>query len=139
MPHSLYHPLILQHSDFPVRYEKMADPDRVIEAYNQFCGDQFFLYLKFDGEVIADASFWGYGCALSKASASLLVSLLPEMDKTTFAKLHLPFQALVSPEENLPKITSLPEPLFVFQAARDFPARKKCVLLAWDELHAQWK
>ncbi|MEZ4773637.1 MAG: SUF system NifU family Fe-S cluster assembly protein [Bacteroidia bacterium] len=139
MSHSLYHPTILHHNDHPVRYEKMPDADRVVEAYNQFCGDQFFLYIKFEGEVIADASFHGYGCALSKASASLLVSLLPGMDKRTFEKLHQPFQALVSPEANFPQPTDLPEPLFVFQAARDFPARKKCVLLTWDELSRQWK
>ena len=129
----LYQEVILKHDREPVNYQKMEDPDLVFEAYNQFCGDQFNIYLKTSGREIEAASFHGYGCAISKASSSLLVKLLPGMTISEATLLYRNFMALV--EEKSPE--NLPEELYAFEAVREFPGRTKCVTLSWEELFTQ--
>jgi len=59
----------------------MADADRKVEGYNPLCGDHYTIYLKLDGDLIADVSFDGKGCAISKASASVMSSVLKGKSK----------------------------------------------------------
>ncbi|MEP6473770.1 MAG: Fe-S cluster assembly sulfur transfer protein SufU, partial [Gemmatimonadota bacterium] len=70
----LYQNLILDHNRSPRNYRVMEQPDRAAEGYNPSCGDQLTLWLKLDGDLITDASFQGNGCAISRASASLMTS-----------------------------------------------------------------
>ena len=69
----LYQGVILKHSQSPINYEKREDADIKIEAYNPLCGDQFKLFLETEGDVVKSIHFHGYGCAISKASTSILV------------------------------------------------------------------
>ena len=68
----LYQEVILDHNKSPRNFRAIADADRKIEGYNPLCGDHYTIYLKFAGEVIEDVSFEGAGCAISKASASVV-------------------------------------------------------------------
>ena len=130
----LYQEVILQHNDHPFNFYKMEDADHVLEAYNQFCGDQFYLYLNVQNDIITQASFHGYGCAISKASTSLLTQFIEGKDLKTARIACENFHSLVFPDQKPSEILSLPESFLAFEAAQAFPARKKCAILSWDEL-----
>ena len=72
----LYQELILEHSKAPRNYRELTTPDRKAEGYNPLCGDRFTVYLKMQGESIQDIGFQGSGCAISKASASMMTQSL---------------------------------------------------------------
>ena len=132
----LYKDVILKHSESPVHYYKMESADHTIEAYNPFCGDHFHLYLSMNKEHIQAASFHGYGCAISKASTSLLVENMIGKSLDEVDSLYPSFRKIVFPEETPEPLLKLPEAFYAFEAAQKFPARKKCTLLCWDSLHA---
>ena len=73
----LYNQIILERQKDLTGFEKREDAEVIIEAYNPVCGDKFNLYLDFEGKKVSKASYHGYGCALSKASTSLLIETLP--------------------------------------------------------------
>ncbi len=135
---SLYHPVILQHHSQPYHYEKREDATHILEAYNQLCGDQFNVYLNInEEEIIQEAYFHGYGCAISKASTSVLVSLI-EGKSLDQAKLLLhAFYHTVLPPDKRPEEKSriiFPEEFEAFAVAQKYPSRIKCATLSWDEL-----
>src|SRR5213075_1067827 len=72
----LYQEVILDHNKSPRNYRKIANPTRMIEGFNRLCGDHYTLYVDLKGDVIADISFEGQGCAISKASASVMSSVV---------------------------------------------------------------
>jgi len=131
----LYKTVILAHNDKPVNFFKQPDAAFVLEAYNQFCGDQFQLYFSIAAGKLQGVSFHGYGCAISKASTSVLVSLLEGKELAAAQALIRDFQAMIhSGQPLLPQ-----EELRAFEAARHFPGRQQCASLSWDELGAWLK
>src|SRR5262245_37018510 len=78
----LYQQVILDHSKSPRNFRKMENPNRTAQGHNPLCGDNISLYLIMDGEVIKDISFQGSGCAISKASASILTETIKGKSKT---------------------------------------------------------
>ena len=72
----LYQQVILDHNKSPRNFRKLEGANRTAEGYNPLCGDQFTVYVKFEDDVIKDISFQGSGCAISKASASLMTASL---------------------------------------------------------------
>lgn len=128
---ALYQGAIIEHSKRPRHYRKMDDADQLIEAYNPFCGDKFKLYFKLEEDTITDISFHGYGCAVSKASTSVLVSRLSGKSLTEVRLICRQFYAVVQDPE-LP--VGAPADFSAFRAARDFPARIKCATLSWDAI-----
>src|SRR5581483_11031569 len=68
----LYHDIIFDHNRKPRNFRKIQGANRMAEGHNPLCGDQITIYLNLDGEVIRDISFQGLGCAISKASASMM-------------------------------------------------------------------
>lgn len=129
----LYHKCILRHNDHPVNYEKREDADYVIEAYNPLCGDRFTLYLDIADGRVAEAHFFGYGCAVSKASTSVLVKKIRKLSLGEIEKLCEQFYSVVGQESaELP--AQADKELEAFAAAREFPGRLKCATLSWDEL-----
>ncbi|MEL6864518.1 MAG: Fe-S cluster assembly sulfur transfer protein SufU [Bacteroidota bacterium] len=128
----LYHELILQHNKRPLHYRKWPEAPVQLMAYNRLCGDQFKLYLSVEKGEIREASFHGYGCAISKAATSILVDLLigkslKEADKICAAYLE------IVEGKNLAKETKYPA-FEAFAAARDYPSRKKCASLSGEVL-----
>ena len=77
----LYQELILEHSKAPRNYRELPVATHSAEGYNPLCGDHFIVYLKMNGEVIEDLSFQGSGCAISKASASVMTQTLKGEEK----------------------------------------------------------
>src|SRR5688572_33350876 len=77
----LYQQVILDHNKNPRNYHDMADATSHVEGYNPLCGDHYTIYLKVDGEKIEEVSFTGSGCAISKASASVMSSTVKGKSK----------------------------------------------------------
>jgi nitrogen fixation NifU-like protein len=132
---ALYQEIILDHNRKPRNFKAMQGADRTIEGYNPLCGDHYTLYLKFDGETISDISFQGAGCAISKASASIMSSVLKGKSKGEAEHLFQLFHRLV--KGDLDAAAHLEElgKLAAFAGVSDFPARVKCASLAWHSMH----
>ena len=88
----LYQQVILDHSKSPRNFRKLETANRTAQGHNPLCGDNVTMYLQMEGEVIKDISFQGSGCAISKASASILTDSLKGKTKTEvkelFDKVH---------------------------------------------------
>jgi nitrogen fixation NifU-like protein len=130
----LYQEVILEHSKVPRNYREMKEADSKAEGFNPLCGDRFTVYLELDGEYIRDISFQGTGCAISKASASMMTQSLKGKTRAEADKVFERFHKLVTGHgqgsaEELGKLA-------VFSGVSEFPARVKCATLAWHTLEA---
>jgi nitrogen fixation NifU-like protein len=132
----LYQEVILDHNKQPRNFHKLEGATRTVEGYNPLCGDQLTVYVRLEDDVIKDISFYGSGCAISKASASLMTASVKgktrDEAEALFANVH---SMLTGTQE----ATADPEALgklAVLSGVREFPARVKCASLAWHTLHA---
>ncbi len=132
----LYQQVILDHNKSPRNFRKLEDANRDSEGYNPLCGDHLHLYLKMEGDVIQDIGFQGAGCAISKASASLMSSILKGKTKEEAEAMFKKFHDMVTGGMDAPPDTEGLGKLAVFSGVREFPARVKCATLAWHTLHA---
>jgi nitrogen fixation NifU-like protein len=130
----LYQEVILDHNRRPRNFRAMEGASRTQEGYNPLCGDRLTLYVKLDGDRIGDVSFQGTGCAISKASASLMTDAVKgktvEEARAMFDRFHE--MVTSSPESAVPEIGKLA----VLAGVREFPTRVKCASLAWHTLKA---
>jgi nitrogen fixation NifU-like protein len=130
----LYQDVILEHSKAPRNYRELPQANRKAEGYNPLCGDHFTLYVDLDGDKVRDISFQGSGCAISKASASMLTQVVKGKTRAEAQKLFDKFLHLVKGEgdgnqADLGKLA-------VFSGVCEFPVRVKCATLVWHTLHA---
>ena len=130
----LYQEVILDHNKRPRNFRALEDATHVAEGYNPLCGDRLSLYLKLDGDIITDVGFQGSGCAISKASASLMTDTLKGRDVKDARELFERFHRMVTTPtdvevEDLGKLSAL-------AGVREFPVRVKCASLAWHTLKA---
>jgi nitrogen fixation NifU-like protein len=131
----LYQEVILDHHKTPRNFQILEAANRHAEGYNPLCGDQITVYLQLEGDVIKDVSFQGTGCAISRASASMMTAALKGKTKAEAEALFEQFHHLVTTEENGADPADLGK-LAVFSGVREFPARVKCATLAWHTLRA---
>ena len=136
---SLYQEIILEHSRYPRNYGRLPQPTHHAEGYNPLCGDQVHLTLQVDGETIRDIRFEGQSCAICKASASVMTSLVKGLPLSEAEQLYEAFHTLLTAEE--PPTFSHIAPkyrdyLLAFGAVRNYPMRVKCATLPWHTLHA---
>ena len=130
----LYQQVILDHNKAPRNFRKIENPSKFAEGYNPLCGDKIKIYLSFDNEQISDISFQGSGCAISKASASLMTSMLKGKTRKEAEELFNRFHDLVTDKlGDNPEIEDLGK-LAVFAGVREFPIRVKCASLAWHTM-----
>ena len=129
----LYKTVILKHNKTPYHYEKQPSAAHHIEAYNPLCGDQFNLYLDLENGKIRQLHFHGYGCAISKASTSVLVKHLENKSIEEALELCGVFKQLTGPSEQQVKIIEIEE-LEAFETAKDFPSRLSCATLSWEAM-----
>jgi nitrogen fixation protein NifU and related proteins len=128
----LYQQVILDHNRKPRNFRTLANPSRAAEGYNPLCGDRLTVELALEGEVIRDIGFQGSGCAISKASASMMTADLKGKTVTKAEEAFERFRAMLTengPDAELGK-------LGVFAGVREFPSRIKCATLAWHTVHA---
>lgn len=132
---ALYQELILEHNRKPRNFREIENADRKIEGRNPLCGDQLTLWVKMDGDRIADAAFKGQGCAISKASASLMTAAVKGKTRAEAEDLFDRFHKLVMgqlPESEQASLGSLR----ALGGVSKFPLRVKCASLAWHALHS---
>jgi len=130
----LYQEVILDHNRRPRNFHALADASHQAEGYNPLCGDRVTLYVKLEGDVISDMAFEGSGCAISKASASLMTDALKGRTLQDARALFVRFHRMVTtptdqPVEDLGKLSAL-------AGVREFPVRVKCASLAWHTFKA---
>ena len=132
----LYQELILEHSKSPRNYREPATVNGKAEGYNPLCGDRFTVFLDVEGDRIRDIGFQGAGCAISKASASMMTQSVKGKTRAEAAKLFGQFHGLVSGRgANEGDLAELGK-LTVFSGISEFPARVKCATLAWHTLQS---
>ena len=131
----LYQEVILDHNRRPRNLGVLPDADRTAEGYNPLCGDRLSVSLKMDGDVIRDIRFQGSGCAISKASASLMTDSVKGQTLAEVQRLFDQFHTMVAGDGAPPPIEKLSK-LSVFAGVRDYPMRVKCATLAWHTLRA---
>jgi nitrogen fixation NifU-like protein len=132
----LYQEVVIDHSKKPRNFRKPEGANRSAEGINPLCGDEITVYLKLSGEVIEDIGFQGAGCAISKASASLMTAALKNK---TRAEAEALFQRVHSMVSEGPKSKVDPQELgklAVLSGVWEFPARVKCATLAWHTLRS---
>lgn len=130
----LYQEVILDHNRRPRNFRVLEHATHQAEGYNPLCGDRLSLFLTLDGDVITDVGFQGSGCAISKASASLMTDCVKGTAVADARALFDRFHRMVTtpPDvevEDLGKLSAL-------AGVREFPVRVKCASLAWHTLKA---
>lgn len=131
----LYQDLILDHNRAPQNFRRMEDANRRVEGVNPLCGDRLTVWLKVEDEVIKDATFQGSGCAISKASASLMTSAVKGKTRMEAEALFERFHRLVTEGMEQAEAESLGK-LAAFSGLSEFPIRVKCASLSWHALKA---
>ncbi len=123
----LYQEVILDHSKSPRNYTKLEDANRTAQGHNPLCGDHVTMYLHVDGNTVKDISWQGSGCAISRASASILTTAIKGKSvaevKSLFAQVH----DMVTTGKSNGDLGKLA----VFAGVHKFPARVKCAILPW--------
>ena len=132
----LYQEVILDHNKNPRNFHKMESATKVLEGQNPLCGDHYTLFLRIENDVIKDISFEGSGCAISKASASIMSSILKGKTRQEAERLYHLFHQVVTgeldPTERLAELGKLA----AFGGVSEFPVRVKCATLIWHTMHA---
>jgi nitrogen fixation NifU-like protein len=129
----LYQQVILDHNKNPRNYKELPAATAKVEGYNPLCGDHYTIYLQTEGETIRDVGFTGSGCAISKASASVMSSTVKGKTKEEADRLFDTFQKLVTGHAGELDAAELGR-LAAFSGVSEFPARVKCATLAWHTL-----
>jgi nitrogen fixation protein NifU and related proteins len=129
----LYQNVILEHNRSPRNYRPMPEADRHAEGNNPLCGDQVTVWVRLRGDVIEDVSFQGSGCAISRASASLMTSAVKGRTRGEAASLFDRFHRLVTGSLSPAESETLGK-LAVFSGVSEFPIRVKCASLSWHTL-----
>ena len=131
----LYQEVILEHSKAPRNYRELKEADKA-EGFNPLCGDHFTVYVQVDGDMIRDIAFQGSGCAISKASASMMTQSLKGKTKAEAEKLFEKFHTVVTGQATSNGNHTDLGKLAVFSGVSEFPMRVKCATLAWHTLQA---
>jgi nitrogen fixation NifU-like protein len=128
----LYQEVILDHSRHPRHYGPLEGANHKAEGHNPLCGDKVTIYLKLDADgCVADIGFEGKGCAISQASASMMVDMLKGRTGEEAQKLMDGFLHLVKGEDASGLSEDDRETLDVMGGISEFPMRVKCATLAW--------
>ncbi|MCX5761361.1 MAG: SUF system NifU family Fe-S cluster assembly protein [Gemmatimonadetes bacterium] len=130
----LYQSIILDHNRRPRNFRTMDDASVHADGVNPLCGDQLTVWLRLDGEQIADVSFQGSGCAISKASASLMTAAIKGKSKAEVEQLFQKFHGVVTGKH--PEDAASLGSLKALGGVSRFPLRVKCASLAWHAMHA---
>ena len=133
----LYQEVILDHNRRPHNFRRMDDADRVCEGYNPLCGDRLTLFVDLEGDRISELTFEGTGCAISRASASLMTDALKGRTIAEAQALFERFHELVTSPPDAPADTDGLGKLAVFSGVREYPTRIKCAVLSWHTLRAE--
>jgi len=132
----LYQQVILDHNKKPRNFRKLENANHTADGYNPLCGDQLTIYLDLEGGLVKEVGFEGSGCAISKASASMMTQAVKGKSKEQAENLFQEFHSMVTGELNEETDENNLGNLKIFAGVREFPVRVKCATLPWHTLHA---
>ena len=133
----LYQETILDHNRQPRNFGSLPACDHEAAGHNPLCGDKLNVYLTISGDTIVDIRFDGSGCAISKASASLMTEAVKGKSLAEVESLYGGFHELLTGDPSVRGEASVElGKLAVFEGVREFPVRVKCATLAWHTLQA---
>ena len=132
----LYQQVILDHNKKPRNFRKLENANHSAEGHNPLCGDQLTVYLDLENDMVKDVGFEGSGCAISKASASMMTQAVKGKSKEQVENLFNEFHSMVTGELNEETEDNNLGHLKIFAGVREFPVRVKCASLPWHTLHA---
>jgi nitrogen fixation NifU-like protein len=133
-PSELYQSVILDHNRAPRNFRPMPEATGHGEGYNPLCGDQLSVWLRQDGDRVTEVTFQGSGCAISKAAASLMTTVVKGKTRAEALAIFDSYHRMVTGQGG--PVDDLPPKLAIFAGVREFPARVKCATLAWHALKA---
>ena len=132
----LYQQVILDHNKRPRNFRKIEPATHTAEGHNPLCGDQLTIYVILENDEVKDVAFEGSGCAISKASASMMTQAVKGKRKAVAEKLFKEFHSMVTGELDEEQEENGLGNLKIFAGVREFPVRVKCATLPWHTLHA---
>ncbi|MGB2750523.1 MAG: SUF system NifU family Fe-S cluster assembly protein, partial [Pyrinomonadaceae bacterium] len=132
----LYQEVILEHNKNPRNFREIADADQYADGKNPLCGDALRVYVAMDGDQIADVAFKGSGCAISKASASMMTQAVKGKTREEAEAIFDEFHKMVTGELDIETDENDLGKLRIFSGVLEFPARVKCASLSWHTLNA---
>jgi len=135
----LYQEVILDHNRKPRNFHALDGANRKAEGYNPLCGDHITVYAKVEDGVIRETAFEGSGCAISKASASMMTTSVAGKTEAEAERLFELFHRMVTRDGGKAEPPADLGKLAVFSGVCEFPARVKCASLAWHTLRAAMK
>ncbi len=130
-----YQEMILDHNKRPKNFKVLEHPTQYSHGHNTLCGDDYYLYLRVTPEgKIEDVGFQGKGCAISKASASMMTAMIKDLSSGEAVRLKNEFINFmtkdIAKDESKPKVGRL----VIFEGVKEFPVRVKCATLIWRTL-----
>ena len=131
----LYQSVILEHDRNPRNFRAIEGDRREAEGYNPLCGDRVKVMVKVENGVVTDASFQGSGCAISKASASLMTEAVKGKAVDEIERMFEGFRDALTVRQPDGQTARLPGRLEALRGVTRFPMRVKCATLAWHALH----
>jgi nitrogen fixation NifU-like protein len=132
----LYQQVILDHNKKPRNFHKLETANRSAQGFNPLCGDQLNVYLQVEDDQVKDVSFEGSGCAISKASASMMTQAVKGKSKLEAEMLFNEFHRMAMGELDEESEPNSLGKLTIFAGVRDYPARVKCATLSWHTMRA---
>ena len=129
----LYQEVIMDHNRRPRNFRKPSDANREVEGFNPLCGDEITLYLSVDGDMIADVGFQAIGCAISRASASMMTESVKGLSLKDAGKVFEEFHSMITQEDFDPDVLGDAE---LLEGVSKYPARIKCAALSWHALNS---
>lgn len=132
----LYQEVILDHNKNPRNFREIETATNTADGNNPLCGDALRVYVEMDGDEVKDVAFKGSGCAISKASASMMTQAVKGKSKREAETLFGEFQKMVTGELDAEAEENSLGRLKIFAGVLEFPARVKCASLSWHTLHA---
>lgn len=132
----LYQEVILDHNKNPRNFREIADATRTADGNNPLCGDALRVYVELENDLVKDVAFKGSGCAISKASASMMTQTVKGKTREEAEILFDEFHKMVTGELDAETDENSLGKLKIFAGVLEFPARVKCASLSWHTLHA---
>jgi len=132
----LYQEVILDHNKNPRNFREIENADKTADGNNPLCGDALRVYVVMEDDKVKDVAFKGSGCAISKASASMMTQSVKGKSKEEAEVLFNEFHKMVTGELDIEADDNHLGKLKIFAGVLEFPARVKCASLSWHTLHA---
>ena len=132
----LYQEVILEHNKNPRNFREIEDADQTADGNNPLCGDVLRVYVSMDGDRLGDVAFKGSGCAISKASASMMTQADKGKTKAEAEAIFGEFHRMVTGDLDIESDENNLGKLKIFAGVLEFPARVKCASLSWHTLNA---